>query len=190
VNFELEEREVLESAAKLWWLYLVTGIAWLVFALIVFRWNYTTVYAVSYLFGFVALIAGVNEFLSLGIWTTGWKIVHGLLGALYIVLGIWAVAHPHNAFATLASLVAFFLLVKGIFDIMIAFVAKRGFDLWWLQLAIGIFEIVLAFWVSGDFRKKVILLVIYVGVIALTRGITEIFVAFKLHGLKKELATA
>ena len=30
----------------------------------------------------------------------------------------------------------------------------------------------------------------YVGVIALTRGITELFLAFKLHRLKKELATA
>jgi uncharacterized membrane protein HdeD (DUF308 family) len=190
VNFELESREVAEGAAGLWWLFLLTGIAWFVFALIVFQWDYTTVYAVSYLFGIVALIAGVNEFLQFPIWTTGWKIVHGILGALFIVAGIWALVHPHNAFATLAALIGFFLLFKGIFDIMVSFVAKEAFELWWLQLVIGILEILLAFWVAGDFRKSAILLVVYVGVVALTRGITEIFVAFKLHGLKKELATA
>jgi uncharacterized membrane protein HdeD (DUF308 family) len=190
VNIELEEREVVEGAAGMWWLFLLTGIAWLVFALAVFQWDFTTVYAISYLFGFVALLAGVNEFLSLGVWTTGWKIVHGLLGALFIVAGIWALVHPHNAFSTLAALVGFFLLFKGIFDILVSFVAKSQFELWWLQLVLGIIEVLLAFWVAGDFRKKAILLVVYVGIVALTRGITELFVAFKLHRLKKELATA
>jgi uncharacterized membrane protein HdeD (DUF308 family) len=188
--FDLEAREVARGAASLWWVFLLTGIAWLVFAILVFQWDYTTVYAVSYLFGFVALFAGVNEFFSLGIWTTGWKIVHGILGAIYVVVGIWAIVHPHNAFATLAALVAFFLLFKGIFDILVSFVAKEAFELWWLQLVLGIVEVVLAFWVAGDFRKKAILLVVYVGIVALTRGITELFVAFKLHRVKKELATA
>jgi uncharacterized membrane protein HdeD (DUF308 family) len=174
----------------MWWVFLLTGIAWLVFAILVFQWDYTTVYAVSYLFGFVALIAGLNELFSLGIWTTGWKILHAIVGAIFIVAGIWAIVHPHNAFATLAALVAFFLLFKGIFDIMVSFVAKQAFELWWLQLVLGIIEVLLAFWVAGDFRKKAILLVVYVGIVALTRGITELFVAFKLHRLKKELAPA
>jgi uncharacterized membrane protein HdeD (DUF308 family) len=161
-----------------------------VFSPAVFQWDFTTVYTISYLFGFVALLAGVNEFLSLGVWTTGWKVVHGLVGALFIVAGIWALVHPHNAFATLAALVGFFLLFKGIFDILVSFVAKSQFELWWLQLVLGIIEVLLAFWVAGDFRKKAILLVVYVGIVALTRGITELFVAFKLHRVKKELAAA
>lgn len=190
MNIELEEREVAASAAKMWWVFLLTGIAWLIFALAVFQWDFTTVYAVSYLFGFVALLAGVNEFMSMGVWTTGWKIAHGFLGALFIIAGIWALVHPHNAFSTLAALVGFFLLFKGIFDIMVSFVAKSQFELWWLQLVLGIIEVLLAFWVAGDFRKKAILLVVYVGIVALTRGITELFLAFKLHRLKKELAPA
>ena len=42
-----EEREVVEEAAERWWLFLLSGIAWLVFALVVFQWDYTSVYAVS-----------------------------------------------------------------------------------------------------------------------------------------------
>ena len=190
MDIELEEREVAEGAARLWWLFLLTGIAWLVFALAVFQWDFTTVYAISYLFGFVALLAGVNEFMSMGVWTTGWKIAHGVLGALFVIAGLWAIVHPHNAFSTLAALVGFFLLFKGIFDIMVSFVAKSQFELWWLQLVLGIIEVLLAFWVAGDFKKKAILLVVYVGIVALTRGITELFLAFKLHRIKKELATA
>ena len=183
MNRMFTEREVLEEAADHWWLFLLSGIAWLVFALLVFQWDYTTVYAVSFLFGVVALMAGINEFAAIPVSTSGWKLVRGILGVLFVIAGLWAVIHPHNAFATLAALVGFFLLFKGIFDLTVAFMAKDQFEIWWLQLVIGILEIALAFWVAGSFVNSVILLVIYVGIMALARGITELFLAFKLKGL-------
>ncbi|HJU46624.1 MAG TPA: DUF308 domain-containing protein [Gaiellaceae bacterium] len=185
-----EEREVVEEASDRWWIFLLTGICWLVFALLVFQWDYTTVYAISILFGIAALFAGVNEFLQISVSTTGWKIIHALVGVLCVVAGIWALAHPHNAFATLSALIGFFLLVKGVFDLTVAFLTKGQFELWWLQLILGIVEILLAFWVAGSFRKEAILLVVYVGIVALSRGITEIFLAFKLKGLRNRLAPA
>jgi uncharacterized membrane protein HdeD (DUF308 family) len=175
----LEEREVVEDAGG-WWLFFLTGIAWLVFALLVFQWDYTTVYAVSFLFGVVAVIAGVNEFIQITVSTRGWKIARSILGVLFIVAGLWALLHPDNAFKTLAALIGFFLLFKGIFDLTVAFRTRTRFDLWWLQLTAGVVEILLAFWVAGAFREKAILLVVYVGVIALMRGITELLLAFKL----------
>jgi uncharacterized membrane protein HdeD (DUF308 family) len=190
MDMMFEERELVEEAADRWWLFLLSGIAWLVFALLVFQWDYTTVYAISILFGVVALFAAANEFAQIVISTTGWKIVHGILGVLFVIAGIWALVHPHAAFTTLAALMAFFFLFKGIFDLTVAFVAKAQFEMWWLQLVLGIVEILLAFWIAGSFRKSAILLVVYVGVIALTRGITELFVAFKLNGLRKRLAAA
>jgi len=186
----LEERDLVEDAADRWWLFLLTGITWLIVALIIFQWNYTTVYAVSFLFGFIAIFAGVNEFLSLGVSSSGWKIVHVILGVLFVLAGIWALVHPHNAFATLAGLMGFFLLFKGIFDIMVSFLAREAFELWWLQLVVGIIEILLAFWIAGSFKNKVILLVAYVGIIALSRGITELILAFKLKGLRRRVAVA
>src|SRR3954467_11816069 len=96
----LEGREVLEEAADRWWVFLVTGIGWLVFALLVFQWDYTTVYAVSYLFGVVAIVAGLNEFLGMSVPTTGWKIARTILGVLFVLAGLWAIVHPHNAFLT------------------------------------------------------------------------------------------
>ena len=188
-NTLFTERELAEDAAGRWWMFLVTGIGWLVFSLLVFQWDYTTVYAISILFGIVALVAGVNEFFQIVVSSTGWKIVHGILGVLYVVVGVWALVNPRSAFTTLAALVAFFLLFKGIFDLTVAFMTKDEFDLWWLQLVLGIVEILLAFWVAGSFRTSAIFLVAYVGIIALSRGITELFVAFKLRGLRKRLAT-
>ena len=183
-----DEREVVEDAADRWWIFLLTGIGWLVFALLVFQWNFTTVYAISFLFGAVALFAAMNEFIAITVSTTGWKIGHGILGAIFAIAGIWALVHPHNAFATIAGLMGFFLLFKGIFDLMVAFVAKSQFELWWVQLVLGILEIMLAFWVAGNFREKAILLVAYVGIVALARGFTELILAFKLKGLRQKFA--
>ena len=190
IDSMFEEREVLEEAAGRWWLFLLTGITWLVFALVVFQWDYTTVAAISYLFGVVAIVAGVNEFLEITVSTRGWKIVHGILGMLFVLVGIYALVHPYDTFATLAALVGLFLLFRGIFDVTVAFVTKDEFDLWWLQLVAGLAQILLAFWIAGNFREKAILLVVYVGVVALMRGITELFLAFKLKGLQRRLRAA
>ena len=179
----LEEREVVEEAAGRWWLFLISGIIWLVVALVVFQWDYTTVYAVSYLFGVVALFAGVNEFFQITVSTSGWKVAHVILGVLFVLAGLWAVVHPRNAFTTLAGLIGFFFMFKGVFDITAAFIARGTFELWWLQLIVGLTEILLAFWVAGSFKDKVILLVAYTGIIALSRGITELILAFKLLSL-------
>jgi len=187
IDSMFEEREVLEEAAGRWWIFLFTGIAWLVFALLVFQWDYTTVSAISYLFGVVAIIAGVNELFEITVSRTGWKIVHGILGVLFVLVGIYALVHPYDTFATLAALVGLFLLFRGIFDVTVAFVTKDEFDLWWLQLVAGLAQILLAFWVAGDFKEKAILLVVYVGIVALMRGITELFLAFKLKGLQRRL---
>ena len=115
-------------------------------------------------------------------------IVHGILGVLFVITGSGRSWTWRSAFTTLAALVAFFLLFVGIFDLTVAFMTKDEFDLWWLQLILGIVEIVLAFWVAGSFRQSAILLVVYVGVIALSRGITELFLALRREAWRKRLA--
>jgi uncharacterized membrane protein HdeD (DUF308 family) len=55
-----------------------------------------------------------------------------------------------------------------------------------LQLVSGFIEIGLAFWVAGDFRQKAVLLIVYTGLVALSKGITEIVLAFKLRSVLRE----
>jgi uncharacterized membrane protein HdeD (DUF308 family) len=186
----LEEREIRREAAGWWWLFLITGIAWLVFSLIVFRFDITSVGSIGILFGVVAISAGVNEFIALAVSTTGWKIVHGLLGIAFVVVGIFAFIEPGSAFVALASVIGFYFLFKGAFDIAVAIATRDEFELWWLQLITGLAEIGLAFWVAGNFREKAILLLVYVGLVALSRGITELIVAFKLKSLQQRVPRA
>jgi len=185
-----EAREVVRDAARWWWVFLLGGIAWLVFALIIFRFDITSAATVAILFGVVAIVAGVDEFMAMGVSTTGWKIVHGILGVIFVLVGIFAFIEPGSTFEALAAVIGFFFLFKGVFDIAVAFATKGEFDMWWLQLVVGLIEIGLAFWVAGSFRDKVILLLVYVGIVALSKGITDIMLAFKLRSLKERVSPA
>jgi uncharacterized membrane protein HdeD (DUF308 family) len=185
-DLRLEEYELAEDASRLWWLFLITGIIWLWVSLIVLRLNTESVYAISILFGIVAIGVGINEFLAISVSTSGWKWVHGILGVIFIAAGIVAFFRPAGTFVALASIVAWVLLFKGIFDITLALMT-HGSHLWWVGLIVGVIEILLAYWAAGYFRGSALLLVAFVGVFALMRGITEIVMAFRLRGVKKEL---
>jgi len=55
------ERLVVRQAARYWWVFLVSGIAWLIIAWIVLRLNETSVTTVGVLLGVVFVVAGVNR---------------------------------------------------------------------------------------------------------------------------------
>ena len=124
-QFSLEESDFVEAASRIWWLFLVTGIAWLWVALIVLRVDASSVSAIAILFGIVAIAAGVNEFIAMPSSTTGWKIARGILGALFVIAGIVAFFKPGGTFVALASLFAWIVLFKGIFDVTVALVGPK-----------------------------------------------------------------
>ena len=170
-----------------WWLFLVTGIAWLLISLIVLRFDITSIATVGVLLGVVFLMAAVNEFANMA--APGWRWLHGILGVLFIVGAVWAFIHPANAFYELAAILGFLLLLKGSLDITVAVMSKEVNDLWWLGLIVGILEILLAFWASQQyFAPRAALILLWVGFFAMFRGFTEIFLAFAIRRAGREMA--
>lgn len=171
-----------------WWLFLVTGIMWMLISLIVLRFNITSVASVGVLLGVILIMAGVNEFIVMGV-RPDWKWLHAVLGVLFIGGGIWAFVHPIGAFYELASILGFLLLLKGSLDITVAVATKEVNDAWWLGLVVGILEILLAFWASQQFfAPRAALILLWVGFAAMFRGFTEIFLAFEVRRMSKEMA--
>lgn len=168
-----------------WWVYLVTGAVWFVIAWVVLRFDLTSVAAVSVLAGVVILTAGLAEMFN-AFTSPGWRWLHAALGAVFVVTGIIAFFHPGGTFAMLAAFIGWYLLFKGMLDIVLAFATKDVNDAWWLGLIIGIVEIGLGFWAAGSFGRSAGLLIVFVGVIALTRGITDIVLAFRLRKLNHQ----
>lgn len=95
-----------------WWLFLITGIAWLIIALIVLRFDTTSIATVGALPGVVFLITGLNEGM-IAVASPSWKWAHFALAILFVIGGFTACAKPYNAFWALASILGFLLVLKG-----------------------------------------------------------------------------
>jgi uncharacterized membrane protein HdeD (DUF308 family) len=187
------ERMVVREGARYWWLFLVSGIAWLIVAWLVLRLNETSLTTVGVLLGIVFLIAGVNE-ASLGsVMSGGWKVWYYIMAVIFIVAGIWSLLSPIDTFFALASVLGLILIIYGTFDIVRS-VASRGVNPYWgFGLATGILLVILAFWVSGSDRvyalaQRSYLILFWVGFFALFKGFSQIILAFGVRHAGKEAA--
>jgi uncharacterized membrane protein HdeD (DUF308 family) len=164
-----------------WWLFLITGIAWLIISVMVLRFTPASINTVGILMGVLFLLAGFNEFM-IGSVGHSWRWAHVLLGILFIIGAIWAFARPFNAFWSLASVLGLLLIFKGTLDIIAAVMTKDVNPSWWLGLVAGILELILGFWASQQaFPARGALLLLWVGFFALFRGISEIVTSFELR---------
>jgi uncharacterized membrane protein HdeD (DUF308 family) len=179
---EMGMRSAVASLARKWpwWIFLITGALWIVIAWIVLRFDYRSITAISALAGAVILLASAAE-LFMTIASPSWKWLHALLAVLFLATGIVCLVHPGSTFVWLAAFIGWYLLFKGIADIILSFATKDVNDAWWLGLIVGILEIIIGFWAAGRFDRSAYLLIVFVGVIALARGVTDIVNAFHMR---------
>ena len=182
----MESSREAADAARWWWIMLVTGGAWILFSIIIFRFDWTTVSAISILFGIAMLGFAATELVAAFVTDSGWaKVARFALAFALVVIGIVAFVHPGNTFAALAAVMSFYFILKGMFDVVLGIVVP---ELRWLRIAVGLVEMVLGFWAAGYFGHSAILLVAWVGAMALTRGIGEILFAFAVRGYREQTA--
>jgi len=164
-----------------WWLLLITGIGWILVVLIVLRFDYTSVSAISILFGCVAIAAGVLEIGMVFIAAGWWKLFYGVLAVILIVAGIVAFIHPGNTFVALSAVFSFFLIFAGTWDIITSISTRHEIEVWWLQLIGGILELLLGFWAAGYYGRSAVLLIAWVAAFTLIRGVRDIVLAFRVR---------
>src|SRR3954464_9407031 len=87
----------LPTGGARWWVYLVSGAAWILVAWVVLRFNLHSVASVAVLAGVVILLAAAAE-----IWTAtmvrDWRWLHITLGVIFLITAIVIFVHPGNTF--------------------------------------------------------------------------------------------
>src|SRR5215813_12874134 len=86
------------ASASVWWLFLVTGSLWILFSIVIFRFDWTTVHGISILFGIVMLFAAGAELIGAFVEHGWWRVARIALGLAFLVLAIVAFVHPGNTF--------------------------------------------------------------------------------------------
>ena len=179
-----ELRANLARLAGPWWLFLLTGIAGLIISMVVLRFSIASAATVGVLLGVVFLGAMVNEFMIAPVrWNWGWA--HALMGVIFLGGAIWSFVDPLGVFWTLATVVGLLLILQGALVLITSIQARLINSVWWLGLIAGILEIGIGFWASQQLvPARAVLLIIWVGVFAIFRGITEIVLSFELKSLQ------
>jgi uncharacterized membrane protein HdeD (DUF308 family) len=172
---------ILAQLAGPWWVFLITGVAWLVIALIVLRFRLASVVAVGVLMGVVFLGGWFDELVIASV-RARWRWAHVLLSIVFLFAACWSFAAPFGAFWALATVFGLLLIFRGSFDLVASVSSRDIVSSWWLGVIVGVLEILLGFWVSQqEFPAKALLLLIWVGFFALFRGFSEIMLAFELR---------
>ena len=192
ISMAADQRTLARSLPP-WWLFLVSGVGWTLVALIVLRFDYTSVSAIAILFGIVAISAGVLE-IGMTVLVDGWwKLLHAVLAIAFIVAGVVAFVHPGDTFVALAAVMSFFLIFAGTFDIIMSISIRSEMEVWWLQLIGGIIELALGLWAAGYYGRSAVLLVAWVAAFAIIRGVRDIVFAFRVrevqHGVPGDALT-
>jgi uncharacterized membrane protein HdeD (DUF308 family) len=169
-----------------WWLYLLTGVLWIVYAFIVLSASVDTVWAVTILFA-VGFIAGGFVELAVASVAESWRWLHAVFGVLSVVAGIVALVWPGETFLILAAIVGWYLMFDGMVNLATAIITRDVNDAWWLGLVLGIAQILVGFWAVGYTGRSIALLIIWVAAAALARGISDIIAGLMLHGSDREL---
>ena len=167
------------DATRYWWVLLVSGGSWIVVSLAILQFNLTSVWSIAILTGIVLFMAAATEFTVASI-APNLTWAHALLGVLFLGGGVVAFAWPGETFLVLADLIGWYLLFLGTFEVVES-IASRRTELWWLRLISGAATVAIAFWAVHSLERSVTLLILWVGLGALFRGLNQIFLSFEFR---------
>lgn len=118
---------VQKAVSELWWVGVLQGVVALLFGIAAVFWPGLTLTTLVYLFSAFVLAWGVasvvEAILAINDRGTWWLTL--LFGFVGIGVGVYLVRHPEVSFGTLILLIGFTLIIRGIFDILSAFIDEH-----------------------------------------------------------------
>lgn len=168
-------RSVLRDS--MWGFLLFAGVAWLAIAWSVLRLQPADVVVVAAgMIFFGAFCEVVRALAGMRTWwlNAGLAVLFGGIGAIVLV-------DADATYTTTASLVGWFLMVRGALDVAV-YTMNRGVDrTWGLVLSLGVVQAGLGFFAAGPFFRSADLTITALGGLALLRAVADLVTALRLR---------
>jgi uncharacterized membrane protein HdeD (DUF308 family) len=171
--------------ANLWWLWIITGVFWIVVALVILQFDQASITTVGILIGIMFLVAGVQNFFFGSLTGGAMQWILWIFAVLFVIAGVISLIRPEDTFAGIADILGFLFLLVGIFWIVEAFAEREANELWWFGLIAGVAMVIVAFWTGGQFFiEKQYVLLVFAGIWALFHGVDDLIKAFQIRRLR------
>ena len=145
-----------------------------------------TTVIIGWLLAFAGIMHVVGAFTSGE--SIGWRIAQGLLGVLYVVVGLNLVFNPLEGTLALTVALAILLIVDGVVRIVASIMSRH--DAWVLTLILGVLNILIGFWLWTGFPVSGLAIGFFAGLQLLIVGIMWIFAGFAARSARTAMAPA
>lgn len=155
------------------WTLIVGGILLIVFGLFCLFFPGITLMSIAIMVGVGFLFAGVMDIITYTrdrdtLQLSGWFLAYGIID---VVVGLMFLIHPVATASIIPWLIAFFVIVFAVFEIVESFsVRKAGSSLWGWVLVSGILSLL----IGVGFFFWPVMLAFYIAFFAILRGISLI----------------
>ncbi|MFC3815449.1 HdeD family acid-resistance protein [Lysobacter sp. GCM10012299] len=177
---------LLASLGRSWWVLVVYGVIAVLFGISAFAWPGSTAIAIAWAFGVMALAEGVISLVALFrkdvTVSKAWLAVYAIAS---IAFGLMAVMHPLAVAGVLLLLLAVWLVIAGIWRIVLAIRVRKEIEGEWLIALSGVLAIALGVMFFVHPAAGLVTVALWIGVVALVYGVLQIIAGFRLRKLAK-----
>ena len=177
---------VVDAFTGSWILFVITGILWLLLGFMCLSYRPASVSIVVVFIAIVFWMGALSAFALAVVTRGGWRIFTIVAGVLAALAGIGALVWPSPTLLIVSVFVAWYLLIRGVFDVVISLshTSVRG---WWLLLISGIISFGLGAWAIGNPDRSVLLLITIVGIFAIFHGVAELVAGLHYRQARREM---
>lgn len=166
--------------AGMWGLVMITGVAWLAISWSVLRLDSIDVARVA---GPVILFGAGTEVLRALAGRRTWWLNAGM-AVLFAAAGVVLLLERDSSYTTPAGLIGWYLMVRGVADVVIAAMTRDTDRIWGLLMVVGVLEAGLGFFSASPLSRTADLLVVVLGGLALLRAVADVVTALRLREVR------
>jgi uncharacterized membrane protein HdeD (DUF308 family) len=177
-------------AARNWWLFLVRGIAALLFGILAFLQPGITLATLILLFGAYALVDGVFA-VGAGFGAPSrvrWWIILG--GVAVIAIGLLALISPAATAVAVVTLVGALAVARGVAEVVTAVTMRKMIEGEWFYILSGAVSIIFGLYVIVFPGAGALALLWLIGFYAIFAGIMYVAIGWRLRGVATRTGVA